>query len=361
MATINLPAGISRRGSKFRVSVMVNGVRRTATEDTLEQATATAEFLRSQIKDHGQAAGAEWTLGEAIKHYEVDHLVPSGAKPGTLVTFRYRSNSLLRYFKEDCKLRDITHARLVAYMRHRREEEGVHLNTISQELQLVSYLFSKTRDLGGHAVPNPQLPVIRLAKGRMRYVSEAEEKALLDYLSHTGRVASREAVVCLIDTGLRVRVEFLSLVWADVDLKARRIHIWDGKSKTPRSVPMTTRVHEILSARKLSHGMERGPFASLPYVHLLRDFIAFREFAGLGADHQFTLHVLRHTFCTRLVKAGVDLNTVKTLAGHENIQTTMQYVQFIPTAAVAAIEAMERDRGETEKEAKLVAIKGGKG
>lgn len=359
MAIAALPPGITRRGTKFRVSIMVNGIRRTATEPTLAQAISTADYLRGQIKAHGEEARGEWNLGEAGKHYEEDHLVPSGAKPGTLVTFRYRMNNLLRYFGADCNLRDITHARLVAYMKHRKETDGVHLNTISQELQLVSYLFSKTRTLGGHTAPNPQLPAIRVTKGRMRYVTDLEETALLDYFAHTSRAHMRDAIVCLIDTGLRVRVEFLAMTWQDVDLKARRVHVWNGKSKTPRSVPMTSRVHEILSRRRLTNGSDRGPFTGLPYVHLLKAFVEFRVHAGLEDDHQFTLHVLRHTFCTRLVKAGVDLNTVKTLAGHENIQTTMEYVQFVPTAAVSAIEAMERDRG-ADPAGKLVAIQGGK-
>ena len=34
----NLPKGISKRGDKFRVSVMVNGKRKTATLKTLEEA-----------------------------------------------------------------------------------------------------------------------------------------------------------------------------------------------------------------------------------------------------------------------------------------------------------------------------------
>ena len=38
---------------------------------------------------------------------------------------------------------------------------------------------------------------------------------------------------------------------------------------------------------------------------------------------QATPHILRHTYITNLVHAGVDPKTVQYLAGHENSETTM--------------------------------------
>ncbi len=43
-----------------------------------------------------------------------------------------------------------------------------------------------------------------------------------------------------------------------------------------------------------------------------------------GIDH-CTPHDLRRTFVTRLLEVGVDLNTTRQLAGHEQIQTTTRY------------------------------------
>jgi integrase/recombinase XerD len=36
-------------------------------------------------------------------------------------------------------------------------------------------------------------------------------------------------------------------------------------------------------------------------------------------------HDLRRTFVTRLLDAGVDLNTARQLAGHSNVETTVKY------------------------------------
>ena len=50
---------------------------------------------------------------------------------------------------------------------------------------------------------------------------------------------------------------------------------------------------------------------------------------SLGADAGFTLsaHVLRHSFCTNLVRAGHDLVLVAELAGHARLETLRLYSQ----------------------------------
>lgn len=44
---------------------------------------------------------------------------------------------------------------------------------------------------------------------------------------------------------------------------------------------------------------------------------------GLIIDFRVTPHILRHTYITNLLYAGVDPKTVQYLAGHENSKTTM--------------------------------------
>jgi len=50
----------------------------------------------------------------------------------------------------------------------------------------------------------------------------------------------------------------------------------------------------------------------------------------------------RHTFATRLVMAGVDLYTVKTLLGHKTIQMTMRYAHLAPGHLKQAVEVLAR-------------------
>jgi len=60
--------------------------------------------------------------------------------------------------------------------------------------------------------------------------------------------------------------------------------------------------------------------------------------------HPYSLHTWRHTYCTRLVSVGVDLVTVKELAGHAKIETTMLYAHFLPQKMKAAALALDQMR-----------------
>lgn len=67
-----------------------------------------------------------------------------------------------------------------------------------------------------------------------------------------------------------------------------------------------------------------------------------REALGMQHDKQFVFHVFRHTFCSRLVQAGVPIEVVQKLAGHETLQMTMRYAKLAPRNLTSAISVLER-------------------
>jgi integrase/recombinase XerC len=71
----------------------------------------------------------------------------------------------------------------------------------------------------------------------------------------------------------------------------------------------------------------------------------FGELAGLGDDplRPFGPHVLRHTFGTQLVRAGVDLVTVAELMGHARLETTRIYTRPTKDDRERALEALITD------------------
>ena len=60
----------------------------------------------------------------------------------------------------------------------------------------------------------------------------------------------------------------------------------------------------------------------------------------------FRLYDLRHTALTRMAMAGVDLPTLRELAGHANVQMTMRYLHPTAQHKMAAIRKLEKSRYE---------------
>jgi site-specific recombinase XerD len=52
-------------------------------------------------------------------------------------------------------------------------------------------------------------------------------------------------------------------------------------------------------------------------------------------------HVLRHTFASRLVMAGVDIRTVQEFMGHKDIDMTLRYAHLSPNHKQAAMKMLE--------------------
>jgi site-specific recombinase XerD len=47
-----------------------------------------------------------------------------------------------------------------------------------------------------------------------------------------------------------------------------------------------------------------------------------------------TSHMLRHTYCSKLIAAGVDIKTVQYLMGHSDLQLTMQIYAHVTSKSI---------------------------
>lgn len=139
-------------------------------------------------------------------------------------------------------------------------------------------------------------------------------------------------VLLAMNTGLR-RGELLKLEWRDIDLATRMLTVRaeNAKSGLQRFVPLNNEAHDVLVRWKRQRGGEGAVFgisdAKTAWSRLLDD-------AGVK---DFRFHDLRHHFASRLVRAGVDLNTVRELLGHADIKMTLRYAHLCPETLAAAV------------------------
>lgn len=199
----------------------------------------------------------------------------------------------------------------------------------------------------------------------VRYLSEDEEARLRSTLRHRDAylIAARESanhwraardrplypaisrggygdhltpiVLLAINTGLR-RNELLSLDWADVDLVGRMLTVRaaTAKSGKERHVPLNAEALAVLTQWNNQTHTDGAVFA-------VRDVkTAWGNMLEAAEVENFRFHDLRHHFASRLVRAGVDLNTVRELLGHADLKMTLRYAHLAPEHLAAAVEKL---------------------
>lgn len=121
-------------------------------------------------------------------------------------------------------------------------------------------------------------------------------------------------------TGMR-KTELLKLEPHHVILTEGNIFVSSGKGKKDRLIPISDELLYLLKHWKF----ERKDH---PYFFNLYDTTLKRMKKEIQDDlkFHFTVHMLRHTFGTMMVREGADLLAVKDIMGHSDIKTTMGYL-----------------------------------
>ena len=150
-------------------------------------------------------------------------------------------------------------------------------------------------------------------------------------------------------TGLR-QGELIALTWRDVDFAGSAIrvrasytngHLTTPKSGKVRSVPMAARVAETLarlSQREYFTDEDDLVFCGIVGGYLDGSALSKRYRAALerAALRALRFHDLRHTCGTRVIGVA-DIRRVQEWMGHANVQTTMQYLHYVPRPKDAAL------------------------
>jgi integrase len=152
----------------------------------------------------------------------------------------------------------------------------------------------------------------------------------------------------ILQTGLRTG-ELVGLKWEDIDFKKKTLtvqrsmeyrykvgewRIGEPKSKSGyRTIPLTDEAIRILKDQKeKNRNIKVIPIEWTEFVFLCRkgtpiknstyDTALFKICDKVGIK-RFSMHVLRHTFATRCIEAGMKPKTLQMLLGHSNIGITM--------------------------------------
>ena len=279
-------------------------------------------------------------------YYEQRYVIPAKIVGGQKIEgmrgckiVRLYIKTFRAYFK-NTPLIEITHDSLVRFRAYRLECKAYANTKAARERSITSVNreLSNLRRMLNVAVQRGWINVnpfkcgdalIHTAceKRRERILTPTEEARLLSACDHTKRRHLKPLLIALLDTGAR-KGETLKLRWKDIDLENRVItfRAENTKSLRGRKVAVTERLfRELTALRPEGVNLERPVFRT---KNFRTAFESACRIAGIphGGLEGLTLHCLRHTAATRLVKGQMPIQLVGRILGHTQPSTTYRYL-----------------------------------
>ncbi len=258
-------------------------------------------------------------------------IIWDGVTPNILSTAR----TVFRHIPRNTALADIT-TPVVLRMIKTMVKEGRANSTINNKLSFLSSILKHAKSLG-YIEHLPNIKHRPVGQSNPRYVTKEMEERIKNYLMHRGLVDSWMYLQFLIYTGARFNEP--KAITRD-DIGQNSVIFTKTKSGKRRSVPLTSQAREALE-HFLRKSDGRYVFDAIKYRREKGHWERMRRDFGLSDDPSFTVHILRHTCASRLVKAGVDLRRVKDWMGHSDISTTLVYANLVPEDLNTAAAALE--------------------
>lgn len=215
--------------------------------------------------------------------------------------------------------------------------------TVNRELTVAKHMLTKAVEW--KLIPDNPFRTVRplsVPKCAERVLDSAEETKVLAACERVRSRFLKLGILLALHTGMR-RGELLSLEWSRVDLQRRTIRIINAKSSAgDRLIPMNATVHALLSdlVKKATSPLV-FPSNRRPGEKLLDLKKGFKKAVQSSGIAHFRWHDMRHTFATRLVRAGVDIVSVQHLLGHSKITMTARYAHSLADAKIAAVSMLD--------------------
>lgn len=206
-------------------------------------------------------------------------------------------------------------------------------------LRALFSLIYREAQRNGHVTSNPAR-LVRMRpvnNSRIRYIDANEESTLTgiierDFPHHL------PAFRVAINTGMRLSEQF-TMEWSQVDLLRKMIHLSHTKNGSERHIPLNTVAVEALERLgRIAPASNPSVFLTMRGERLKTPRTWFGDVVAASGLSDISWHILRHTFVSRLVMAGVDLRTVMELAGHKSMAMTLRYSHLAPEHTASAVE-----------------------
>ena len=279
--------------------------------------------------------------------------VENGFSPGTIEAYRLdieRGLIPFLYQRSKSEIAEVTKDDIRAYLDFLAFERDNSNAARARKLATIKSFFNylvESEELKANPAASIKSP--RIPETQPEYLTEEECIHLLETISREARPRVRERdmaiVVLFLHAGLRVS-ELAKLELINVDLERGQIKI-TRKGNKEQYLHLNGEAVSTL-ARYLAKRPEalNGRFfvgtngGNLDRTYVYGIVRRYMKLAGINKGKHGP-HLLRHTFCTRLHQKGVGPFTIKDLAGHKSLNTTMRYIRIENKEQAEAIDRLE--------------------
>ena len=226
-------------------------------------------------------------------------------------------------------IENVTNKEVLAYIDFLLDKR-LQPKTINCHLDSIRGFYDFLRSEEDVSMPNPVKKgyALKLSRPLPKHLREEEVEKLLCVIKS---IRDKAMFMLMLRCGLRVE-EVANLTLAALDLKRRRIYIYNGKGSKDRVVYISDDSLESLvnylrvrpsSRVKKVFLVEKGTYKGKPIS--VRGIQKRMEYYARKAGLKVSCHQLRHTMATQLLNADADLVTIQDLLGHTRIKTTQRY------------------------------------
>ena len=242
--------------------------------------------------------------------------------PRTIKTYLSCCRRFAAHFRESPAKLGIEHIR--EFLAHARDARGCGPNSLRLFAGALAFLYRVTlgRPEVAALIPRP-----RVARTAPVVLSNGEISRLLQAIS-----SPKHRLVAMVAYGAGLRLqETLHLTHQDIDAERMVLWVRHGKGGADRQVLLPARLLEELRKYWRQY-RPPGPylFPGRPPTRPLHATAIQRALKSAATrarlDKLVNPHILRHSFATHLLEAGVDLRTVQVLLGHASIRSTTRYL-----------------------------------
>ncbi len=271
---------------------------------------------------------------ESFEHY-MHHKWRLNHKPKTLASSFTSVRLFLNFYGKSGKsgIEELERVDLEAFIEH-EQDRGLRISTVRTRLAcIIAFLhYLMEQDIIPESVLKRGIK-LKLPEVLPRAMNPSDVRKLLLVIDD---IRDRALFLLLLRTGIRIG-EALGLKLNDLDIKSRKVHLYEGEKNSMGRVVYLS--DDALFAMKLwlrrrdkskefvFYGQGHGPlcYSAGRYV-----FVKYLKKAGLD-QKGYTVHCLRHTFASELLNAGMRLECLQQLLGHQDIEVTRRYARLTNT------------------------------